>query len=725
MLWAGAPMDLDSPFVKTALIKNSTGGVEGREVTKVKIVGDKIEFNAIKGGVAIFPASDVLALLPKIPESGIVYQLKDVDEAIRMLESLPPDIKQRQEASAETMQKWKDLKKSGEEKEAEATAKHQREEAEAVIQRGIEEKRSNEEKAKVDLEHLTFWFKEAADFQKPRSEEELEKLRVEGQSFLRNKTGDSGKVYDSLAVLSQVLPKEKGGPLPELTKLSEVQGKLVPDDLLVWATTGILVASFFGLLMGFSFTSSGVTRLREGAVLGGVVFGGLGLGILGGLAVIWWPISGGGESISFAVSPTLERTITFAKNSIKPVYYLPSSESKASGLEFASSLLGSLPVSDESSGMLKGKLKQGSLWIEAEKWRWKQPVTALGIPIPVSFVFEGKLPKASGWADIAIEKVSLGRLSLPESLGSIFCEAMKSTIQSGLSSGGFASIKVTQVEGGQLLISTQASGTKPKVEIKEEIKEEVKEDVKEDVREVSGEVYQKEITAEALGKIYKEGKLDAFLGKFVLLDGIIIEISSGSEISGGSTASPGLGVNNLQAKMKEDDFDIFYLKGVAKVKCFIKSKDTFAKDNNGDIYLGPKTNTIQAEPLIKSGLRVKFQTEGRVQGVNKFGEIEVYGIRLDSSGDVKCYDPNQSIVFPKLDVKLVGEPDFDLAAKASSDLPVTYTSSKPSVASVKRNRVTIHTAGTTKITAEQAGDEIWSRATASQVLTIDPALPKK
>jgi hypothetical protein len=294
---------------------------------------------------------------------------------------------------------------------------------------------------------------------------------------------------------------------------------------------------------------------------------------------------------------------------------------------------------------------------------------------------------------------------------------MKSTLQSGLISGGFASIKATQVEDGQLLISTQASGAKPKVEVKEEVKEEVK--------DVSTEVYQKEITAEALGKIYKEGKLDAFLGKFVLLDGIIMEISSGSEYAGGVSASIGLGANSPKAKMKDDEFDVFYLKGVAKIKCTIKSKHTFAKDNNGDIYLGPRVNTVQAEPLIKSGMRVKFQTEGRVQGVNKFGEIEIYGIRLDLPEDVKCYDPNQVIVFPKLDVKLAGDPDFDLAAKASSDLPLTYISSKPSVASVKRNRVTIHTPGTTKITAEQAGDEIWSRATATQVLTIDPAPPKK
>ena len=708
-------MDLDSPFVKTALIKSSTGGVEGREVTKAKILGDKIEFTTIKGGIAIFPASDVLALLPKIPDSGTVYQLRDVDEAIRMLESLPADIKQRPEASAGILQKWKDLKKPAEE----AEKKQKQEQAEAEARKVVEEKKATEEKVKVEVDRLTSWLKEAADFQKPRSEEELEKLRFEGQSFLQNKTGDTVKVYDFLAVLSQVLPKEKGGPLPDLAKLSEVQPKIVPDDLLVWVTAGILIISFFGLLMGLSFTSSGVTRLREGSVVGGVVFGGIGLAILAGFAAIWWPISGDGENISFAISPTLEKTIISAKNSIKPVYYLPSSESKASGLEFASSLLAALPPSNESSGMLKGKLKEGTLWIKADTWIWKQPVTALGIPIPVSYIFEGKLPKASGWADVAVEKVSLGRFSLPGFLGSIFCDGMKSTMQSGLSSGGFASIKVTQEESGQLLISTQASGTKPKVEVKEEVIDKV------EVKEVSGEVYQKTITAEALGKIYKEGKLDAFLGKFVLLDGIVTQVSSGSEYAGGATASPGIGLNSPKAKIKGDEFDLFYLKGVVKIKCFIKSNETFAKDANGDIYLGPKANTIQAEPLIKSGLRVKFQTEGRVQEVNNLGEIEIYGIRLDKPEDVKCYDPNQAIMFPMLDVKLVGDKDFDLAATASSDLPVTYTSSKPSVASIKRNRVTIHTAGTTKITAEQAGDEIWSRATATQVLTIDPAPQQK
>ena len=275
-------MDLDSPFLKTALVQGSTGVVEEREVQAAKVVGEQIELTTTKGGIALFPKDNILGLLPKYPEPGIVYRLEDVDKAIRLLESAPEDVKQRADASAATIQKWKDLRKPAEEAEA---------------KRREEEKKAAEEQVKVELNRLSSWFKEAADFQKPRSEEELEKLRVEGQNFLRNKTGDTEKVYNCLAVLSQVLPKEKGGPLPDLAKLSEVQPNIVPDDLLVWVTAGILIVSFFGLLMGLSFTSSGVTRLREGAVLGGVVFGGLGLAILAGLAAIWWPMSGDGESI--------------------------------------------------------------------------------------------------------------------------------------------------------------------------------------------------------------------------------------------------------------------------------------------------------------------------------------------------------------------------------------------------------------------------------------------
>ena len=185
-------MDLESPFLKTALVKGSAGALEEREVTKGRIVGDKIELTAIKGGVALFPVKDLLAVLPKFPNTDVVYQLKDVNEAIRMLESLPADLKQRPEASTDNLQKWKDLRKPAEE----AAAKLRQEEERALAQKAIDEKKAIEEKSKIELARLELWLRDAEDFQKPRTEEELENLRSEGQKYLASKTGDSVKVYD-------------------------------------------------------------------------------------------------------------------------------------------------------------------------------------------------------------------------------------------------------------------------------------------------------------------------------------------------------------------------------------------------------------------------------------------------------------------------------------------------------------------------------------------------
>jgi hypothetical protein len=64
----------------------------------------------------------------------------------------------------------------------------------------------------------------------------------------------------------------------------------------------------------------------------------------------------------------------------------------------------------------------------------------------------------------------------------------------------------------------------------------------------------------------------------------------------------------------------------------------------------------------------------------------------------------QTITFAALASRTVGDLPFTLTATASSGLPVSFTSSTPAVATVSGNTVTIVGAGTTTITAEQAGD---------------------
>jgi hypothetical protein len=72
---------------------------------------------------------------------------------------------------------------------------------------------------------------------------------------------------------------------------------------------------------------------------------------------------------------------------------------------------------------------------------------------------------------------------------------------------------------------------------------------------------------------------------------------------------------------------------------------------------------------------------------------------------------NQTITFAALPTKVVGDADFSLSATASSGLPVSYTSSSNSVATVSSNIVTIVGAGSTVITSSQAGDDNWNAAT--------------
>jgi len=621
-LWAEPPMDLESPFLKTALVKGSGGGLEEREVTKVKVVGDKIELTTTKGGVALFPITDVSAILPKLPNTAVIYQLKDVDDTIQMLESLPEDLKQRPEALAETLQKWKDLRKPAEEAEAKRKQEELRAEAERLKQ---EELKVNE------------WLKDAADFQKPRSESDLAVVREQGQKFLEREVGDAVKIRDYLALVTQVVGKEKGGPLPDLVKLNEIQPKLVADDLLVWVVVGVLAISFFGLLFGLSFTSSGLTRIREGAVLGGIVFGGLGVAILAGLTAIWWPVGGEGEPIGLTVSPEMKRVVTFAKNTVKPVYFFPSIEFRVPSHDFATGILASLPPSEEAAGMFKGKLKEGKLWIAKDRYTWTQPVTALGIPIPVSFVFEGKTPTAGSWQEIAADRVSLGKVVIPEPLGSAFAEAMKATLQSGLNAGGLSGIKAKSGDENDVFLNIRSSGTKPILAA---------------TTNTATSSYRKEITAEDLAKVFADNKGAEFNGKFVLVEGVVDKISSGSEFSGIANAGVGDPLNKDKAalRLKDDQFDIFYLHGMDSygyrkdplyIKVIIKSPDVFVMDNYGDIYKGPNANIVKEKALIKKGYRVKFLKEGRVQSDQiKNNEIEVYGVEIDGVGDIQCFDPS-------------------------------------------------------------------------------------
>lgn len=71
----------------------------------------------------------------------------------------------------------------------------------------------------------------------------------------------------------------------------------------------------------------------------------------------------------------------------------------------------------------------------------------------------------------------------------------------------------------------------------------------------------------------------------------------------------------------------------------------------------------------------------------------------------------QSITFEAIGEKSYGDADFELVATASSDLPVSFTTSAETVAFISGSTVTIVGAGTVSITAIQEGDDMYDPAT--------------
>ncbi|GAA1901975.1 hypothetical protein [Lapillicoccus jejuensis] len=86
----------------------------------------------------------------------------------------------------------------------------------------------------------------------------------------------------------------------------------------------------------------------------------------------------------------------------------------------------------------------------------------------------------------------------------------------------------------------------------------------------------------------------------------------------------------------------------------------------------------------------------------------------------------QTITFPTLPATVLGDPAPGLSATASSSLPVTYTSTTPTVCTVTDGALTLVSVGTCTVTATQTGDATYDAATPvdrSFAVTAPPALP--
>lgn len=139
---------------------------------------------------------------------------------------------------------------------------------------------------------------------------------------------------------------------------------------------------------------------------------------------------------------------------------------------------------------------------------------------------------------------------------------------------------------------------------------------------------------------------------------------------------------------------------------------------------GTYTDSVSIDDGLVTGDPAYIDRAGGNFGIQATSAARSAGIAGEDIGAfeyVATGDP-QTITFGALAEKTYGDAPFALTATASSGLPVSYASSNTAVATVDGSTVTIVGAGSTNITASQAGDGTWAAATpVVQALTVAKA----
>lgn len=206
--------------------------------------------------------------------------------------------------------------------------------------------------------------------------------------------------------------------------------------------------------------------------------------------------------------------------------------------------------------------------------------------------------------------------------------------------------------------------------------------------------------------------------------------SSVAAISGGTVRIMGAGTAEIIASQAGDNNHLA-AKSIKQTLMVNKAKASVTLTGLDQIYDGTKKEAgARTEP---EGLRVSFVYDKHDGAPTNAGAYAVIGTVQDanyegrSEGVMSVAKTGQTITFtfPGPIAVTYGQADFAPAAEASSGLPVSYTSSNPSVARIDGDHVHIVGAGSSTIIASQAGDDNYRAAEQqTQILTVNKAKAK-
>jgi len=466
-LWAQAPMDLESPFLKTALIKENTGLTVEKAVRKGKVKDGIIELERDEGGLLVLPADQVLAVLPRIPQAGTTYLQSDAQRALNTLTKAQKIYPERAEVSPNALIEWDKLSR-------------QATEADLAERKALEN-----------------WFQSVTEVSPEAKTEEIRALIEKGEGFAEKFPEQEKRIYDQVKGLKEISKIDLSKTASLSIPIGDFGDNFVPGAIL-WVFLLIpiilVIHGISGAIQGFK------ERLPLAALLRFFI------ALLAGsfLVLVLWPDSIPQPNGNRGPQSIAQRALWLSRNMIEgwadqPVHKI------------------NMPF-EAWQGLVVEKIQPGVEDLSSLLWYLERPVFAKTnehlfvlqplvlkiVPVTLKFVFT--VPeKGHSWNDAELIGFQVGHLPLGKFVGSLALQPMAYAYEGVRSSYGLdKGVQWMSGEAGALVVEIPSAHQK-RPQAKESI------------------------SAKELAEVFDQGFGDIYKDKYVTVEGVLDEVQSTRE----------------------------------------------------------------------------------------------------------------------------------------------------------------------------------------------------
>ena len=221
---------------------------------------------------------------------------------------------------------------------------------------------------------------------------------------------------------------------------------------------------------------------------------------------------------------------------------------------------------------------------------------------------------------------------------------------------------------------------------------------------------------------------------FTIRDGALpagLNLNTATGVVSGTPSAAGSFSSNITASNTGGQSTAAFVFVIAKADQAILGMAATAEAGFGATYLPGATATSNLTVSYVSSNTSIATVSGNAVTAKALGTVTITARQLGNANWKRAADVRQTLAFLKADQTInfkaltptvYGSMNLTISAGATSRLPVSFSSSNPSVAAVTGNMVTVLAAGNTTLTASQAGNSFYNAAApVGQMLTVNQA----